>query len=483
MFILVCGSGISLKSLNASSNQTLAQNMTNTSLFMSGNQTLPTLGNETIRSTLSKLIPEPGNLTEQYAAPEHTKNITQFNNTSMEGMENASLSSTMEKIRTELDKLPKNASESEIINLQKKLLAASPFGPTILNQPYRVTVAFDSISIHADHDYRNPIFDWLGTNCCSGEWSLDAFVQGKPIELIDGNVDGGDLVNLPGKTVTVDVPKDKPLSILTIGYEDDTGFWDDCPLGPFGGCGFHAPGSLDPLGAQVVEILNGPVSTWIDALKEFQVYYNRNHCSDCVSDRLGYINKLYDPPTYGEGAHTNVVSDIGDFTLRYTITVVPPGTGGFEPGVDCDDDLGVNRVSASSTQNPMFGPEKTIDNNPGTYWMSTSSVNPSITLDLGAQRILCQVKIGWQDVNTYHFNVAVSKDGTSFTNLFSGTSSGSVNPELYNLGEVDARYLKVTVTQSITGSQNSQAKISEIDILGRFTGNEPGGPGTGPVER
>ena len=204
-------------------------------------------------------------------------------------------------------------------------------------------------------------------------------------------------------------------------------------------------------------------------------------------DRVGYINKLYYPPEYGQGAHTNVVSSSGDFTLRYTITVVPPPISGeVEPGLDCKDDLGVNRATASSTQNPQFGPEKTIDNNPGTYWMSTNSLNPSITLDLGAQRILCQIKIAWQDGNThpYSFNLAVSKNGVAYTNVFSGTSSGNtVNPELYGLGESDARYVKITVTQSTPGIPNSVAKISEIDVLGRFTGNDPGRPGEGPVER
>ena len=54
------------------------------------------------------------------------------------------------------------------------------------------------------------------------------------------------------------------------------------------------------------------------------------------NDRLGNLIKFYEPPGqsyepigWGAGAHTNVVSDTGDFTLRYTITVTPPPTGGW----------------------------------------------------------------------------------------------------------------------------------------------------------
>ena len=48
---------------------------------------------------------------------------------------------------------------------------------------------------------------------------------------------------------------------------------------------------------------------------------------------IAKIVKFYNPPGssyepigYGAGAHTNVVSDRGDYTLRYTITVTPPPT-------------------------------------------------------------------------------------------------------------------------------------------------------------
>lgn len=209
------------------------------------------------------------------------------------------------------------------------------------------------------------------------------------------------------------------------------------------------------------------------------------HSGGC-GDSLGFINKLYYSPTYGKGAHTNVVTSNGDFTLRYTIDVVPPiGTGGIEPGDGCNDNLGAAQVTASGSLN-TFPPTKAIDNDFSTYWWSPLSLNPNIVLDLGAQRPLCTIQIAWQDGNShpYKFNIAVSKDGTNYVTAFSGSSSGTTTlPETYGLGGLEGRYVKITVTQSISGSTNSMAKISEIDLFGIFTGNNPVGPGgSGVVE-
>src|SRR4030095_14983033 len=46
----------------------------------------------------------------------------------------------------------------------------------------------------------------------------------------------------------------------------------------------------------------------------------------------------------------------------------------------------------------------------------------------------------------YHFVIATSTDGTTFTNKFSGDSSGiTLNSEKYTFSSIDARYVRVTV--------------------------------------
>lgn len=336
------------------------------------------------------------------------------------------------------------------------------FGSSIANSPYRVTVTFDSITVLKDHDDDFVGYDRFGHQIRSpnsGEWYLYAVVQGQGIDLTKASrnelhdVDDGETVNFkPGTEITVDISKTRPVSILTWGLEDD-GY-----VSLFGGFCFPYLGDMDAISSEILPVLKNPPSTWSDSLHEIQPTGD----SEC-SNLIGFINKIYNPTDYGAGAHTNVVSSTGDFILRYTISVVPPPiSGSVEPGIECHDNLTAIVASSSPSQSSIFGPTKAIDNNFSSYWMSTLSLNPNIVLDLGAQRPLCNIQIAWQDGDSkqYHFDVGLSKDGVSYTNVFSGTSSGiSKASETYSLGGTEARYAKVTVTQSFPGSQNSQAKI------------------------
>jgi hypothetical protein len=45
-------------------------------------------------------------------------------------------------------------------------------------------------------------------------------------------------------------------------------------------------------------------------------------------------------------------------------------------------------------------------------------------------------------------------------------ASMASSPEKYTFPQTQARYLKITITQSMAGSANSMAQISEIDIFG-----------------
>lgn len=208
-------------------------------------------------------------------------------------------------------------------------------GQSIFNAPYKVTVTFDSITIHNDHDNSiNPFSDDTG----NGEWDMAAYVQGKAVDLLTAS--GGGLNNAnEGQTidfttdnaVTVDIPKIRPLSIFTLGAESDCGT-------------FSFGAQLLPLDwpdiQQVVPILDEPESlfhNWYSSISSIQAGLYKdvtevwNHGGKCTWDVLGFVNKIYMPPGhsyepigYGAGAHTNVVSSNGDFTLRYTISVTEP---------------------------------------------------------------------------------------------------------------------------------------------------------------
>ena len=135
----------------------------------------------------------------------------------------------------------------------------------------------------------------------------------------------------------------------------------------------------------------------------------------------------------------------------------------------CDNNLAINTATASGSQS-TFVPTNAIDNNLNTKWWSTFIVNPWIRVDLGSQHAICSVSIAWADGTTrqYSFTVSVSTDGSSFSNVFSGKSSGtSASPQKYSFAESQARYVKITVTQSHAGSSTSIAQISEVDVFGK----------------
>ena len=97
--------------------------------------------------------------------------------------------------------------------------------------------------------------------------------------------------------------------------------------------------------------------------------------------------------------------------------------------------------------------------------------------NLGAQKSVCSVDIAWTDGSSrqYSFIISVSTDGNSFTNVFTGKSNGtSTSPQKYSFTEAQARYVRITITQSTQGAVNSIAQISEIDIFGKTSASGSG---------
>ena len=95
-------------------------------------------------------------------------------------------------------------------------------------------------------------------------------------------------------------------------------------------------------------------------------------------------------------------------------------------------------------------------------------------LILGSTQNICSVDIAWYKGNArqYHFVIATSTDGSTFTNVFSGDSSGTtVSSEKYTISNTNARYVRVTVNGN---TQNSAASMYELDIFGSsLSGNSP----------
>ena len=152
-------------------------------------------------------------------------------------------------------------------------------------------------------------------------------------------------------------------------------------------------------------------------------------------------------------------------TATVSITVQDTGSG------SCGTNLPISGVTASGNDGNL--PSNVLDNNLATRW-SSNGIGESITADLGLVQNICSVDIAWYNGNAreYHFVIATSTDGTTFTNKFSGDSTGTtLNSEKYNIPATDARYLRVTVNGNTV---NNWASMTELDVFGSLPpGNSP----------
>jgi glucose/arabinose dehydrogenase len=122
-------------------------------------------------------------------------------------------------------------------------------------------------------------------------------------------------------------------------------------------------------------------------------------------------------------------------------------------------------VTSHETGNP---PANVLDNDLNTRW-ANNGVGSSIRADLGSVQNICSVDVAWAfgDEYQYHFVIATSTDGTTFTNKFSGDSSGTtLDSEKYIIPATDARYVRITVNGNTHPTFNTWAEITELDIFG-----------------
>ena len=132
-------------------------------------------------------------------------------------------------------------------------------------------------------------------------------------------------------------------------------------------------------------------------------------------------------------------------------------------GQTCSNNLSVSGVSAMGNDGNV--PQNVLDNNLNTRW-SNLGVGSWIQVDLGSTNTICSVDIAWfsGDQRTSNFVITTSIDGSAFSTVFSGTSSGTtLNSEKYTFSSTNARYVRVTVNGN---SQNDWASITELDVFG-----------------
>ncbi|AIC15269.1 discoidin domain-containing protein [Nitrososphaera viennensis] len=110
-------------------------------------------------------------------------------------------------------------------------------------------------------------------------------------------------------------------------------------------------------------------------------------------------------------------------------------------------------------------PSNVADGLPVTKW-SIFGRGAWISVDLGTLATICHVDVAWYrgDTRQSTFTISHSSDATTYTQIYSGKSSGNTSSfERYDFADVDARYVRITVDGN---TENEWSAISEIKVYG-----------------
>jgi uncharacterized protein YjdB len=106
----------------------------------------------------------------------------------------------------------------------------------------------------------------------------------------------------------------------------------------------------------------------------------------------------------------------------------------------------------------------TLDGNPETRWSAAG--NPWIQFDLGEVQTVGGVGLSWfkGDVRNTYFDIQLSLDGTVWTQVFTGKSSGITNElEVYGFTDTDARFIRIV---GHGNTQNNFTSVTEAAVFG-----------------
>jgi hypothetical protein len=127
---------------------------------------------------------------------------------------------------------------------------------------------------------------------------------------------------------------------------------------------------------------------------------------------------------------------------------------------------GNNNDDDDDDDQPLFA--KLLDHDYDTKWQE-EGFGSFIQVDLGSVKPVCSLGIAWDkgDERSYNFIISTSVDGTTFTDVLKGTSSGSTEAlEKYDLADDESRFVRVTVfgNNDENDDDHDTAAINEIRV-------------------
>ena len=155
----------------------------------------------------------------------------------------------------------------------------------------------------------------------------------------------------------------------------------------------------------------------------------------------------------------------------------------FDPNTNPSSYVEVTPAASAVTASGNDGnvPGNTVDNNLTTRWANAGD-GQWIQYDLGTNRAVGYVSMAFYqgDQRKYKFDLQVSTNGTSFTTVRSGTSSGTTTAqEIYDFPDVTARYVRYLGHGYVsnTGTTGTPNSLFEVDIFAApASGSAPPAP-------
>ena len=113
-------------------------------------------------------------------------------------------------------------------------------------------------------------------------------------------------------------------------------------------------------------------------------------------------------------------------------------------------------------------PGNTVDNNLATRW-SGNGDGTWLRLDLGSVRTVSYVKVAVYSGNARRnrFDLQLSADGASWTNAWSGESSGTTTAEeTYDVADAEARYVRYLGHGNAGSANTAMNSVTEVSVFG-----------------
>jgi hypothetical protein len=109
--------------------------------------------------------------------------------------------------------------------------------------------------------------------------------------------------------------------------------------------------------------------------------------------------------------------------------------------------LSLNKAVTASSVETGQPVQAAVDGNPATRWSSLYTDPQWIQIDLGSAKPINQIVLSWETASAKDYTIAISNDGTSWTNLVTktGMANGARVDDLTGLS-ANARYLRLNGT-------------------------------------